>query len=127
MDVRESYGSGFVTGIILVDTSGVQHAIWTGTDPSPAGNLSDLVVTFPTTSYSVASVIIDVNGNNPNAWSEIDAVELLTTGSYSSMSPNAMTVDGAPPVATDAWASTNVNTAVTVPVWPTTSMQPATP
>ena len=115
VDVRENYGSGFVTGILLVDTSGTQHTIWTGTDPSPASHLSDLVVNFPATSYSVASVIIDVNGDNSNAWSEIDAVELVTTGTYSSVTVSTVVMNE-PPLATNAWASTNVNAAVTVPV-----------
>ena len=84
MLIREVAGQGSVLRVDLVDTSGTPHTIWTGTDPSSSSDQPvDFVLSFPVTSYNVASIVVYVNGQNTPA---LDAVELLTTGSPTSLS-----------------------------------------
>ena len=40
VDVRETWGNGFVTRIDLLDTTGTYHTVWTGTDPSQSARRS---------------------------------------------------------------------------------------
>lgn len=74
--VRETWGSGFVTGIDLVDTNNVTHSIWSGTDTSVAGQINDFKITWPRTSYLVKSVKVKINTALNTGWEEIDAVQL---------------------------------------------------
>jgi subtilisin-like proprotein convertase family protein len=75
--VRETNGNGFVTEIDAIDTNGVSHVVWTGTDPSLPGNPVDFNVTFAQTSYLVQSLNIVVNPNHDlSTWEEIDSVQL---------------------------------------------------
>jgi hypothetical protein len=78
--IRETNGNGFVTQVDLLDTSGVYHTVWAGTDPSLPGSPADLVISFPQTSYQVNGVKVYVNGSyNTTTWAEIDAVELVSS------------------------------------------------
>lgn len=73
--VHESWESGFVTRIELVDASGAYRTVWEGSDATPCGGA--LEVTFAETPYAVVGVRVHtvIDG-----WEEIDAVELLGTG-----------------------------------------------
>jgi YD repeat-containing protein len=78
--IRESYNSGFVKQIDAVDTDGMYHTVWTGTDASEPGSLVDFVATWSPTSYLTAGVKIYVDSLHvPGDWEEIDAVQLLGT------------------------------------------------
>lgn len=78
VDIRESYGNGFVYQVDLLDTDGALHTVWTGTDPTQPGSPTDFVVKFAATPYVVKGVKIYVNTDHDlNAWEEIDAVRLL--------------------------------------------------
>src|SRR5207237_697986 len=73
--VRETSGQGFVTSVVLIDTSNVEHTIWSGTDPAQdSGGPVDLIVRFPQTSYNVAKVKVNVDTDHAEGTSEeIDA------------------------------------------------------
>ena len=78
--VRETNGNGFVTEIDAVDTNGVTHVLWTGTDPSLPGSPVDFNVTFPETSYLVQKISIVIDPNHDlSTWEEIDSVQLQGT------------------------------------------------
>jgi hypothetical protein len=70
--VHETYYSGFVIRIELVDTEGLVHTIWTGIDITPCPGW--LEIGFSSTSYLVEGVIISTQ---IDGWEEIDAVELI--------------------------------------------------
>lgn len=70
--VHETYNSGFVTRIELVDTEGLVHTIWTGIDTTPCPGW--LGISLSSTSYLVEEVIIHTQ---IDGWEEIDAVELI--------------------------------------------------
>jgi VCBS repeat-containing protein len=79
--VRETYGNGFVYQVDLLDTANNLHTIWTGSDPAAPGQPGTFVLNFAATPYLVRGVKIYVNtDHNPNAWEEIDAVELRSDG-----------------------------------------------
>jgi RHS repeat-associated protein len=114
--VRESNGNGFVTKIEVESTSNTWHTMWTGTDPASQASVTDLIVSFPATSYDVQAVRITVNTTiDPNDYAEIDAVRLVTGGSPTSTTITTSAFYQAP-VSSDAWRSANENTAVTIPV-----------
>src|SRR5262249_35843296 len=61
-----------------LDTSGVYHQVWAGTDPSQPGSPVNYTINFPTTTYQVAGARIDVSTDHDlDNWEEIDAVRLL--------------------------------------------------
>jgi hypothetical protein len=70
--VHETYYSGFVIRIELIDTEGLVHTIWTGIDITPCPGW--LEIDFSSTSYLVEGVIINTQ---IDGWEEIDAVELI--------------------------------------------------
>ncbi len=75
--IRETYGNGFVYRVDGVDTSGVLHTLWTGTDTSAAGAPAEFTVNWAATSYLVQGLKIYSNtDHNLNAWEEIDAIQL---------------------------------------------------
>ena len=89
--IREVAGQGSVLRVDLVESSGTAHTIWSGTDPSSSSDQPvDFVLSFPATSYSVAQIIVYVNGQNSPA---IDAIGLVTTGSPSSLSVSTQGYD----------------------------------
>jgi hypothetical protein len=73
--VHETYNSGFIYQVDLVDTSGQKHTIWTGTDNTACPGWFE--ITFPKSEYSVNSVVLYTK---IAGWEEVDAVELLGEG-----------------------------------------------
>jgi uncharacterized delta-60 repeat protein len=72
--IWETFGNGFVTQVDALDTNGVYHTVWTGTDTSPAGTASAFRLNWTATSYLVTGVKIYTGvGSN---WPEIDAVQV---------------------------------------------------
>lgn len=70
--VRESWVTGSVKGIDLVEPNGAIHALTIPADTTPCPGL--FVVTFPQTTYVVVEVIVHTQIAD---WEEIDAVELV--------------------------------------------------
>lgn len=76
--IRETTAPGFVTQVDLLDVNGVYHTVWTGTDTSSPGGISDFSISFTKTSYLVWGVRVWVDTNHTLAdWEEIDAVQLI--------------------------------------------------
>ena len=76
--IRETYGNGMVFQIDVMDTSGSLQTVWSGFDPSPAGAPYDFMPTWSRTAYLVSGLKIWVDtDHDPDAWEEIDAVQLL--------------------------------------------------
>lgn len=74
--VRETYGSGAVTEVELIDLGGQYYTIWEGTDPTVG--LGYLQIPVEATEYLVNGVRVTVNTSLvPNEWAEIDAVQLV--------------------------------------------------
>jgi hypothetical protein len=74
--IHESYNSGFVYQVDLVDADGGEHTIWTGTDTTSCPGILEL--TWDETPYAVKGARIHTA---KEGWEEIDAVELITAGS----------------------------------------------
>lgn len=74
--VRETYGYGFVTQIDAIDTKGIAHKVWAGTDNSLPDQVNNLSLKWPQTSYLVKSLKISINTALRSGWEEIDAVQL---------------------------------------------------
>ncbi|MBX7235512.1 MAG: hypothetical protein K1X65_14090 [Caldilineales bacterium] len=70
--VRESWVTGSVKGIDLVEPDGTIHTLTIPADTTPCPGL--FVVTFPQTTYVVVEVIVHTQIAD---WEEIDAVELV--------------------------------------------------
>jgi len=70
--IHETYLEGFVTGVDLIDVTGISHPVWSGPDSTSCGE--QLVLQFPLTPYRVigARIATAVDG-----FEEIDAVELI--------------------------------------------------
>ena len=74
--IKESYGSGAITKVALVDMDGNSHKIWEGTDP--AEGLDYFIIKTEKTSYKANGVIITFDTKkSPNQWVEIDAAQLV--------------------------------------------------
>jgi hypothetical protein len=81
--IRETYGNGFVTRIDLLDNGDAWHnEVWTGTDNSQPGSPVNFHASFGgATAYLVKGIRIHVDtDHDPDAWEEIDAVYLLSSG-----------------------------------------------
>jgi hypothetical protein len=74
--VREVFGNGFVVQIDAIDTLGVVHTVWTGTDTSQQGTPADFVVNWEITGYLTKGLTIHVDTARFAGWEEIDAIEL---------------------------------------------------
>jgi len=74
LTVYETYNSGFISQIDLIDTSGTYHTIFTGSDNT--GCPGEFSLSFEKTSYLVSGVKIYTQHNS---WEEIDAVKLSGT------------------------------------------------
>jgi hypothetical protein len=75
--VRESFNSGSVIKIELIDEGGTAHGVWAGNDPTTG--LNYLIVKFPKTDYKAAEVKVTLATNVGPGWKEIDAVQLVGT------------------------------------------------
>jgi hypothetical protein len=70
--VNETYNSGFVYRVDLIDTGGVYHTVWTGEDTT--GCPGWFTVWFASTAYAAKGAKIYTQ---KDGWEEIDAVALL--------------------------------------------------
>ncbi|WP_304523565.1 Ig-like domain-containing protein [Cyanobium sp. Copco_Reservoir_LC18] len=78
IEIRQTWGNGFVRSIELLDTNGMYRTVWSGTDTSQPGSPADFRVNFPQTAYAVVGARINVDtDHNRNTWEEIDSVKLL--------------------------------------------------
>jgi hypothetical protein len=75
--VRESFNSGSIIKVELIDGGGAAHTVWAGNDPTTG--LNYLLVKFPKTDYKAAEVKITLATNVGPGWKEIDAVQLVGT------------------------------------------------
>ena len=90
--VRETNGNGFVTKVELRNAvTGAYQQVWAGVDPTAPGSPADFNVSFTQTSYLVDAVRVTIDTNHSTTWEEIDAVELLSSGTSSP--PPASTID----------------------------------
>jgi Ca2+-binding RTX toxin-like protein len=80
IEIRETYGNGFVRSIELLDNQGNYHSIWSGTDTSLPGSPVNFRVDFKRTNYLVVGARINVDvDHNLSAWEEIDSVQLFSS------------------------------------------------
>jgi hypothetical protein len=77
IDIHENHIGGFVYKVELIDTDGLRHTIWTGTDDTPCPGV--LSLRWPVTPYDVrgARIHTQVDG-----WEEIDAVARIGSSRY---------------------------------------------
>jgi hypothetical protein len=79
IDVYEVYQVGCVTEVLVVDRSGNETSIWTGTDPTtPMARAGLFRVPLPASVKSVQRVKIHVDSRGKGSWACIDAVGLTT-------------------------------------------------
>lgn len=77
IEIRETYGNGFVRSVDLLDINGIYHTIWAGQDPSQPGTPVNFTINFNPTSYLVVGARINVDiDHNSNTWEEIDSIQL---------------------------------------------------
>lgn len=92
--IRQTLGTGFVTRVDLIRGQGDEHTVWSDVDPSPPGQVAELIVAFKPTTFEVKGVRVFVNTNHSlGNWEEIDAIQLLTQAAGESADLNA---DGVP-------------------------------
>jgi hypothetical protein len=75
--VRESYNSGTIIKVELIDDGGAAHTVWAGNDPTTG--LNYLLVKCQKTAYKTAEVKVTLATNIGPGWKEIDAVQLVGT------------------------------------------------
>jgi hypothetical protein len=84
IEIRETYGNGFVRSIDLLDNQDVYHSVWVGIDPSQPGEPVNFRVNFERTTYLVVGARINVDiDHNLGTWEEIDSVKLFGVSNYS--------------------------------------------
>ncbi|MFM6920210.1 MAG: beta strand repeat-containing protein, partial [Dolichospermum sp.] len=110
IEVRETYGNGFVRSIDLLSNQGTYYSVWSGIDTSMPGLPVDFRINFDQTSYLVVGARINVDIDHTSGWEEIDSVKLIgTTGAVTgtitnddfpsitlAVSPTSITEDGTP-------------------------------
>ncbi|HEY3268610.1 MAG TPA: hypothetical protein VGM37_16955 [Armatimonadota bacterium] len=74
--IVESSGNGYVTSIEALDTGGVYHTVWAGTDPTQPDSILSFHPTWAATSYLAQGLRIRVDTNHSAGWEEIDAVKM---------------------------------------------------
>jgi Ca2+-binding RTX toxin-like protein len=80
LEVRESWGNGFIRSVELLDTNGVYHNVWSGTDTSAISSPANFQIDFAPTNYLVTGAKINVDiDNNTATYEEIDSVLLSGT------------------------------------------------
>jgi hypothetical protein len=97
VDIYETYSTGCVTQILVVDQSGNETSIWQGTDPTPApGQTGVFRVPVPQSVKSIQRVKIHVDSVGKNPWACVDAVGLTTAAGKTTWatSSNCSTVYG---------------------------------
>jgi Ca2+-binding RTX toxin-like protein len=81
IEVRETYGNGFVRSIDLLSNQGTYYSVWSGIDTSKPGAPVDFKINFDQTSYLVVGARINVDIDHTSSWEEIDSVKLIGTTS----------------------------------------------
>ncbi|MFM5944585.1 MAG: hypothetical protein ACKO9G_14650, partial [Dolichospermum sp.] len=61
IEVRETYGNGFVRSIDLLSNQGTYYSVWSGIDTSMPGLPVDFRINFDQTSYLVVGARINVD------------------------------------------------------------------
>ncbi len=74
--IRESYGSGSITKVELLDTDGVYQTIWEGADSTTGLKYLQIAVTDATYETNTIRITFDTT-KAPTEWTEIDAVQLV--------------------------------------------------
>ncbi|NNM27584.1 MAG: hypothetical protein HKO59_16670 [Phycisphaerales bacterium] len=74
--IRETLGNGFVYQIDAIDTDDVATTVWTGVDPSTAGDVAEFRVSWTQTTYLVKAVKVYIDTDATATWEEVDAVQL---------------------------------------------------
>jgi hypothetical protein len=74
--IRETSGNGFIYQIDAIDTGGIAHTIWSGTDDSLPGTPADFSVGWAQTAFAVNGLKLYVDTSHSAEWEEIDAVTL---------------------------------------------------
>ncbi|MFP3952045.1 MAG: LamG domain-containing protein, partial [Candidatus Bathyarchaeia archaeon] len=70
--VHETYNSGFIIQVDVIDMEGELHTVWTGIDETPCPGWFE--ITFPRTPYLVQEVFLYTE---KSGFEEVDAVELI--------------------------------------------------
>jgi len=78
IEIRETFGNGFVTRIDLIDASGrIYENVWQGVDPSQAGAPVNFKINFPITDYLVTAAKVYIDTNKSSGFEEIDSIRLF--------------------------------------------------
>ncbi|MBD2135391.1 hypothetical protein H6F47_23955, partial [Sphaerospermopsis sp. FACHB-1094] len=105
IEVRETYGNGFVRSIDLLSNQGTYYSVWSGIDTSKPGLPVDFRINFDQTSYLVVGARINVDIDHTSGWEEIDSVKLIgTTGAVT----GTITNDDLPSVSLSLTSATTV-------------------
>jgi hypothetical protein len=76
--IRENYNPGAVSKVELIDTEGIPHVVWNGTDTTKKGNqVRYFIVRFKQKPYKTNEVKISLSPGTIAGWEEIDAVQLV--------------------------------------------------
>ncbi len=76
--IHEVCTAGAVAEVHAIESSGQQHFLWSGADPTVSPGLFE--IGFATTPYAVRRLRIVLDTSRVKGWSEIDAVELVGPG-----------------------------------------------
>jgi hypothetical protein len=74
--IRETDGNGFVYQVDALDTLGILHSVWRGTDTSRPGAPVNFAVSWNLTPYLVTGLKVYVNTDHSLTWEEIDSIQL---------------------------------------------------
>ena len=93
--IRETWGNGFVYRVDAIDTSGMYHLVWSGTDTSPAGAAYDFALSWDTTAFLVNGLKVYVNTSLSGDWEEIDSIQLAGVAPAQVPEPASLALIGA--------------------------------
>jgi Ca2+-binding RTX toxin-like protein len=80
IEIRETYGNGFVRSVELLDINGIYHNIWSGIDTSIPSSIVDFRIDFAATNYLVVGTRINIDiDQNTATYEEIDSILLSGT------------------------------------------------
>lgn len=75
--IRETYGSGFVTRVELIDADNGYFIVWEGEDLSPPGEIHDLELTWNRTADLVKGLRLTIAPDHSDSWEEVDSIQLI--------------------------------------------------
>ena len=122
IEIRETYGNGFVRSIDLLDSQNVYHSVWVGIDPSQPGEPVNFRVNFERTTYLVVGARINVDiDHNLGIWEQIDSIAVtgtITKDDFPSItlavSPTSVLEDGTPNLVYTFTRTGDITNALTV-------------